>query len=142
MLDVDGCTTVYREPVSLNQLAVPKRRASEFGALHGTRYRPLLQLSLRMSFIPWGMNKPVIAKLTDSSNNIAQGILAKKPDARAVLLYSGMFDFLAANLKSPGRGKFPGLLAGRAGTDAGCLGFQQQVDTNRLTDAERAILCG
>jgi len=139
LLDIPGTTTVYREPVTLHQLAVLKRRAHEFEQLYSTCFAPLLQLSLGKLFTPWGDGMPVIVKLTDSSNNIAEDILGRDAAARAILLYSGMIDFVVSNLKLAGRRKFLGLFGVRAGRDAACLGILQNIDINRLADAQRAI---
>jgi len=139
-LDISGRTMVYREPVHLHQLAVARRRFTEFPQLVTGRWPELLRFSLSMLSKVWSGNEVSIIKPTDSCNNIIIDILALDGGSRAVLLYSQAREFIASNLKSAGRRRFLKNFLGRSirenALDSGSI--LHSVDASGLPDAESA----
>jgi hypothetical protein len=93
-LDVEGHVMSLNEPVALQDLA---DAALGLGDL--SRVRPHLQVTLELLARPFGTGEAVVIKPTDIVTPLAAEMLAVRPEARALLLYSPLSDFLRSVAK-------------------------------------------
>jgi hypothetical protein len=98
-LQREGRALVLREPWALRRLGDVKRGL----AFHGRQWEPqgplLLELVLQLLAKTWNESESVLIKPTHVANNLAADMLMRRPDARGVILYSGLEAFLVSNLK-------------------------------------------
>lgn len=137
-LDIDNKTLAYREPISLHQLAVMKRRPEMFSADQFDSWDKYLRFTLQMLSKTWGKKEIAIIKATDSCNNIIVDIAAVIPDS-SLLLYSKLEDFIASNLKSDGRRRFLKNFVMRSSKDAYSFPVVSSINANILNDAKSAV---
>ncbi|MDB4307993.1 hypothetical protein N9985_01760 [Gammaproteobacteria bacterium] len=135
MLDQDGLTLVYREPVTLHQLAVIQRRRNVIPSTLLVYQDDLFDLVAGMLSKTWSSSEVPIIKATDSCNNIIDRLLSHQPGSTAILLYSQLEDFLISNLKSPGRRNFLGKLVKRSQYDAAGIKSLAKLDISSLDTA-------
>jgi hypothetical protein len=136
-LDVQGKTIVYREPVSLHQLATLKRWRHEYPDYDEAGWVRLLRLvAAFLSRSTTETEIPVI-KPTDSCNNIVTDLLTLDAGTAGLLIYSDLESFLVSSLKTGDRRSFTHKLLKRATVDAGdtVLG---EINTGGLSDARAA----
>lgn len=93
-LDVTGHAMSLKEPVALQDLA-----DAALGLGDPARVRPHLQLTLALLARPFGQGEAVVIKPTDIVTPLADEMLAARPEARALLLYSPLPDFLRSVAK-------------------------------------------
>lgn len=113
-LHLPGHGVALREPLLLRRLADAQ--------VTGRVIHDLMEPAWRLLARPWTPGGRVLVKPTNMALDLAGGLLERAPSARAVVLYSGLEDFLISNLKkSPEtQAKIPGLalrLARAAGLD-------------------------
>jgi hypothetical protein len=98
-LQREGRVLVLREPWVLRRLGDLKRNL----ATHGQQWEPqgpmLLELVLQLLGKTWNDQESVIIKPTHVSHNLAAEMLALRPEAKGIVLYSGLESFLVSNLK-------------------------------------------
>jgi hypothetical protein len=88
-LDLPGSAMGISEPVILNDMAGWRRRGADVRR-HGMVMNDVLgQLSR-----PWGQGEAVVVKPSNVFNGLAMGALALRPQARALLLYAPIDEFL------------------------------------------------
>ena len=88
-LDMPGSAMGISEPVVLNDMAGWRRRGADIRR-HGMVMNDVLgQLSR-----PWGKGEAVVIKPSNVFNGLAMGALALRPQAKAVLLYAPIEEFL------------------------------------------------
>jgi len=102
-LDVEGISSALREPDALINLG------NRLIASDDQSNRQRLELVLRLLERPAVPGQAVIVKPSNFANRLAELILAQRPEARAVLLYSDVGTYLRSLLK---RGMF-GRIFGR-----------------------------
>lgn len=96
-LDRPGQTMVYREPMTLLQLADLKRGLS--GSGHD--WNPLLKTTLHHQFYGTAFEDRVLIKPTNLANNLLPDLIRLYPDARFLLLHDELEPFLVSVLKRP-----------------------------------------
>lgn len=98
-LQREGRVLALREPWVLRRLGELKRSL----AAHGQKWEPqgpsLLELVLQLLGKTWHESESVLIKPTHVSNNLAADMLALHPEARGIVLHSGLEAFLVSNLK-------------------------------------------
>lgn len=87
-----GLAMGLSEPVVLNDLVGLRRRGEIDGAGLGERVDAALTLLAR----PWGAGECVVVKPSNIVNPIAPGLLAMRPDAKAVVMHTALPLFLAS----------------------------------------------
>jgi len=102
-LDVPGASSTLKEPDVLINLA------NRFIRSDDSANRERLSLVLRLLERPWAAGETIVVKPTNFANRLVDRILAERPKARAILLYSDVQTFLRSLLK---RGMF-GRITGR-----------------------------
>jgi hypothetical protein len=103
---------VLKEPFALRRLADAMHAGHDTGAALST----VVALLAR----PWHENSRTVIKPTHAALNLAPALLDATPGSRAVVLYSGLSDFLVSNLKKPPQTQEKvGRLAARLAHDAG-----------------------
>jgi hypothetical protein len=93
-LDVEGRVMGLKEPVALQDLA-----NAALGPGDPARLRPHLALALALLARPFAPGEAVVIKPTDIVTPLAAEMLAARPEARALLLYSPLPDFLRSVAK-------------------------------------------
>ena len=91
-LDQAGVAMGLSEPVILNDLVGMRRRRELDGRALGER----LDHALRLLARPWGAGEAVVVKPSNILNPLAVGMMALRPDAQALLLYTPLDNFLAS----------------------------------------------
>lgn len=93
-LDIDGKAMGLKEPLALADLteAALASRSPE-------RFRASLQVLLALLARPFGPGEAVVAKPTNIANPLIGQMLSLRPDARALLLYSPLPDYLRSIAK-------------------------------------------
>ncbi|RDH81014.1 MAG: hypothetical protein DIZ80_12890 [endosymbiont of Galathealinum brachiosum] len=137
-VDISNKTMVYREPVTLHQLAVMQRRKEEFPEQHINSWDKYFHFTLKMLSKTWSKNEISIIKPTDSCNNIIPQIMTVSENSKAILLYSKLKDFIASNLKSEGRRKFLKNFVMRSTRDAKKYSIFNSINPETLDDAKSA----
>lgn len=103
---------VLKEPFALRRLA----DAMHAGQSTGDALPTVVALLAR----PWHPGSRTVIKPTHAALNLAPALLDATPDSRAVVLHSGLRDFLVSNLKKPPETQDKvGRLAARLARDAG-----------------------
>ncbi|ANY19847.1 hypothetical protein A6F68_01330 [Tsuneonella dongtanensis] len=95
-LDVEGIATGLSEPAVVQDLA--DLRDSDFGR---AMLRPVIDLLAR----PMRAGEVVIVKPSNAANALLPNLLADRPDAKAVLMTSGLAEFLRSVAKKGLRGR-------------------------------------
>jgi hypothetical protein len=93
-LDVEGYVMGLKEPVALQDLADAALGLGELA-----RIRPHLAVALKLLARPFEAGEAIVIKPTDIANPLAAEMLATRPKARALLLYSPLPDFLRSVAK-------------------------------------------
>lgn len=137
-VDVSNKTLVYREPVSLHQLAVIQRRKEQFASYYIDHWWQYLNFTLQMLSKTWSEHQVPIIKATDSCNNIISNVMKASENSTAILLYSKLKDFIASNLKSKGRRDFLKNFVTRSTKDAKRFSIFDSIDPASLDDAKSA----
>lgn len=88
-LDVSGSAMGLSEPVVLNDLVGWRRRGGD-----PARLDELLDAMLRQLARPFAPGEAIVVKPSNVFNGLAARVLALRPDARAVLLYAPLPEFL------------------------------------------------
>ncbi len=88
-LDLPGSAMGIAEPVLLNDMAGWRKRGAEV-RFHGQVMNDALGQLAR----PWGRGEAVVLKPSNVFNGLAMGALALRPQARALLLYAPIEEFL------------------------------------------------
>ncbi len=96
-LDWPGQTMVYREPMTLLQLADLKRGLS--GSAHG--FDRLLETTLNHQFNRVSSEDRVLIKPTNLANNLLPDLIRLYPEARFLVLHDDLEPFLVSVLKRP-----------------------------------------
>jgi hypothetical protein len=103
---------VLKEPFALRRLA----DAMHLGHNTTATLAPVVALLAR----PWHAGSRTVIKPTHAALNLAPALLDATPGSQAVVLYSGLRDFLVSNLKKPPQTQEKvGRLAARLAHDAG-----------------------
>ncbi len=138
-----------REPLTLLALAMMQRELDMPGtALDGDAWRRLLHLSLQLLSRTYRKDDRPLIKLTSGAGNLAEMLLARNRESRAVLLYLPLETWLATMLRAEetrenGRAYAAAWLAdfhrltGRTDIRQGTLNDAQQFSLNWLTE----LLC-
>lgn len=95
----EGRVLALREPWILRRLADMRRELEARGETWGTRGAALVDMALTLLGKTWKDSESVLIKPTNVANNLARDMLAARPHARALLLYSDLESFLVSNLK-------------------------------------------
>ena len=98
-LQREGRTLVLREPWVLRRLGDLKRGIIKQGQKWEPQGPILLDVALHLLCKTWSSTESVIIKPTHVSNNLAAELLALRPEAKGVVLHSGLESFLISNLK-------------------------------------------
>ncbi|WP_019834487.1 hypothetical protein [Sphingomonas sp. PR090111-T3T-6A] len=93
-LDREGWAMGLKEPVILNDLVGWRRRGANPGEL-----RTVLSGVLTLLARPFGPGEAVIVKPSNVANGLAMEMMAQRPDARALLIYAPLRDFLISIVK-------------------------------------------
>lgn len=96
-LDIPGKTLVFREPLTLLQMADLKRGLSKTSR----DYQPLLAMTLKKLTNSFIHEKQIIIKPTNLANNLIADLINIYPTTRILLLYDDFESFLASVLKRP-----------------------------------------
>lgn len=88
-LDVPGSAMGISEPVVLNDMVGWRRRGADIQKHARVMDNALAQLSR-----PWGAGEAVVVKPSNIYNGIAMGALALRPNAKALMLYAPIEEFL------------------------------------------------
>lgn len=91
MFDLEGVAMGFKEPVLLNDIVGWRRRGAETQSLAA-----VLDLSLSLLSRPLGHDQHVVIKPSSIANVIGPAILAMRPNARALLLYAPIEEFLSS----------------------------------------------
>lgn len=91
MFDAPGISMGFKEPVILNDLVGWRRRGAEPRALAAR-----LDLAIALLSRPFDQGEAAIIKPSNIVNSLAPAMLGLRPDARALLLYAPIDDFLAS----------------------------------------------
>ncbi len=110
-LDLPGVNVVYREPQALRQLGVWKATGDTQGA-QGHSAAALLRLAMHMFSKPCGDGEKVIVKANVPVNFLISDLRKTVPDARAIVLYSGLEDYVLALHKSEEHRQWVGRIIG------------------------------
>ncbi len=103
---------VLKEPFALRRLSDAAHAGVDLGGWIG----PVVDLLAR----PWSPGGRVLVKPTHVALDLAPALLDRAAGARALLLYSGLEDFLVSNCKKPAETRDKvGRLAARLAQDAG-----------------------
>ena len=134
-LNIPGVAASLKEPDVLIHLANRMIRSDDM------TNRQRLELVLRLLERPLAENESVIVKPTNFANRLIDPILALRPEARAILLYSDVETFLRSLLKRGMWGRIAGRklfrhLAGWSGLDFG----YSSADLLEQTDVQVAAL--
>lgn len=95
----DGQMLALREPWVLRRLGDLKRGVLARGQAWYPQGPALLDLSLHLLSKTWEASEAVLIKPTNVSNDLADDLLALRPEACGVVLYSDLEGFLVSNLK-------------------------------------------
>lgn len=111
-----GLSHVLREPWAFSQMCKVKKVLSTAGRWE-TEGHALLDLVLALLCKTYGANERIIIKPANLANEIAADTLSLRPEAKALLLYSRLDDFLISSLRMDAetRGKLAGFAAAAAG---------------------------
>lgn len=90
---------VLREPIVLRQLCDLKRPMILNGNDWLAQGHALLDLAITLLSKTYFDSEAVLIKPTNLANNMIAEMLALRPDAKAIFLYSDLKDFLISNLK-------------------------------------------
>jgi hypothetical protein len=93
-LDRAGCASTLKEPVVLNDIVGWRRRGATAEAL-----RPVLDDTLTLLARPFGPGEAVVVKPSNAVNGFAMEMMARRPAARALLMYAPLPEFLASIAK-------------------------------------------
>lgn len=93
-LDIEGYAQGLKEPVALQDLA-----NVALGLGDPARIRPHLAVALELLARPFAAGEAVVIKPTDIVTPLADEMLGARPEARALLLYSPLPDFLRSVAK-------------------------------------------
>jgi len=88
-VDIEGVSMGLKEPLILNDMVGWRRRGAEPGALAGA-----LDDVLTLLARPFSPGEAVVVKPSNVLNAIAPALLGARPQARAILLYAPLPDFL------------------------------------------------
>ena len=86
LFDMPGVAMGLKEPIILNEIATLSRR--------GMRVRPLLSSVLRLLGRPFAPGEAVVVKPGNTANVLIPDILELRPDARALIMYAPLGDFI------------------------------------------------
>ena len=136
-----GRTLVLREPLILRRLADLKREpgmAADFWPRQG---QALLDMSLTLLAKTWTDSESVLIKPTNLANSLAAELLAARPTARALFLYSDLETFLISNLKKPDvtKQKMP-LLARIFSRETGYAGLFPELQLDQLDHLQSVVI--
>jgi hypothetical protein len=92
-------TLVLREPWVLRRLADTRRAAAAQGQGWGAQGEALVDMSLTLLGKTFHDRQGVLIKPTHVANNLAADMLALRPSAKGIVLYSDLESFLVSNLK-------------------------------------------
>lgn len=92
-------TLVLREPWALRRLADTRRAAAVQGQEWGAQGEALLDIALTLLGKTFHDRQDVLIKPTHVANNLAADMLALRPAAKGIVLYSDLESFLVSNLK-------------------------------------------
>ncbi len=88
-LDMPGSAMGISEPVILNDMVGWRRRGAEV-----RRHGMVMDQALGQLERPWGPGEAVVLKPSNIFNGLAMGALALRPQAKALLLYAPLNEFL------------------------------------------------
>ena len=91
-LDVPGSAMGLSEPVVLNDLVGVRRR----GQVDVAGFAERLDAALVLLSRPWGQGEAVVVKPSNMLNPVAAGLLALRPQARAVVMHTALPAFLGS----------------------------------------------
>jgi hypothetical protein len=89
LLDQPGHAMGLSEPQLLNDMVGWRRRGAD-----GREHAGIMETSLALLSRPFGAGEAVVVKPSNIVNPLAPGMMLLRPDARAVLLYAPLRDFL------------------------------------------------
>lgn len=98
-LQREGRVLVLREPWVLRRVGELRRGLAAQGQAWKPQGPQLLELVLCLLGKTWNESESVLIKPTHVSNNLASDMLALRPQARGIVLHSGLEAFLVSNLK-------------------------------------------
>jgi hypothetical protein len=98
-LQRDERVLVLREPWVLRRMGELRRSLAAQGQNWEPQGPVLLELVLQLLGKTWNESESLLIKPTHVSNNLAADMLALRPEARGIVLHSGLEAFLVSNLK-------------------------------------------
>lgn len=98
-LQLEGRTLVLREPWVLRRLADTRRTLLVNGQAWDARGRALVDMALTLLAKTWQESESVLIKPTHVANSLAEDMLTLRPEAKGIVLHSGLEAFLVSNLK-------------------------------------------
>jgi hypothetical protein len=98
-LQLENQTLVLREPWVLRRLADTRRTLELQGQAWNPQGSALIDMALTLLGKTWVGSESVLIKPTNVANNLCIDMLAMRPAARGILLYSDLESFLISNLK-------------------------------------------
>ena len=94
-------TLVLREPWVLRRLADARRTLAIQGQEWGRHGSALVDLALTLLGKSFKPSQSVLIKPTHVANSLAADMLALRPSAKGIVLYSDLESFIVSNLKKP-----------------------------------------
>ena len=91
MFDAPGRSMGLKEPVVLNDMVGWRRRGAD-----PQKLAAVLDTALALQQRPLGGNEAVVVKPSNIVNSLAPAMMGIRPEARAILLYAPIEDFLAS----------------------------------------------
>jgi hypothetical protein len=135
-----GTSHVLREPWAFSQMCKVKQALTATGRWE-TEGHALLDLVLRLLSKTYDAGERPVIKPANLANEIAADALSLRPEARAVLLYSQLDDFLVSSLKMDAETRSK--LSRFAATAAGFSGYFERfpgLDATAWTPLQSAVV--
>lgn len=134
-LDYRGACLAYKEPLSLTQTCLAKPCAERPAALSDDEWVELSRATVGLLSKGFHPSEVALIKPSNACNGAIPELLSTgRVGARAILLYSGLIDFLCSILKSEGRRRWAQLGLQWTWQATPSHRFLSRIDTSSLPD--------
>lgn len=139
-MQVENLVLVLREPWILRRLADIRRESILARQDWRTQSAALVDMALTLLGKTWIESQSILIKPTNIANSLATNMLAARPEARGIVLYSDLETFIISNLKKSEetRQKMP-VLARLFDTDTGFASMFEGLSLDKLSHLQAVV---